>query len=105
MSEGRTVWKFPLAVDALVVQFTQVVRIPKGARFLYGAAQRGAIGLWYEIPDQGAEREEHRFQIFGTGNAPIGDHLTYVASAMFAEGSLVLHVYEVTGGQVAAVAS
>lgn len=94
---GRTVWKFPLAVDALVVQFTQVQYIPKGSRFLHGAAQGSEIGLWFEVPDPEAEKVQRSFQIFGTGNAPIGDHLTYVTSALFAGGGLVLHVYEVTG--------
>jgi len=97
MSSGRTVWKFPLAVDPLTVQFTQVKYIPEGARFLYGARQGGAIGLWFEIPDPEAEKVHRGFQIFGTGNAPIGDHLTYLTTALFADGDLVLHVYEVTG--------
>jgi len=94
---GRTVWKYPLVVNALTVQFTQVVRIPEGAIFRHCAAQHNTVALWYEIPDQDAPKAEHRFQIFGTGNEPIGDHLTYVGSALFAGGDLVLHVYEVTG--------
>ena len=90
----RTVWKFPLHVDAMTVQFTQVTFIPEGARFLHCAAQHNSIGLWYEIPDPDATKIKHGFQIFGTGNSPIGDHLTYVGSAIFHEGALVLHVYE-----------
>lgn len=30
-----------------------------------------------------------------TGNGLIGDHLTYVGTALFGDGGLVLHVYEV----------
>lgn len=95
---GRTVWKFPVSIDpALAAAFTQVVPIPAGARFLHAAAQGYAIALWYEVPDPEAATEDHRFQVFGTGTGPIGDHLTYVGTGVFADGSLVLHVYEVTG--------
>jgi hypothetical protein len=94
----RTVWKFPLHIDPLTVQFTQVQRIPEGARFLHCAAQGNDVALWYEIPDPEAETVERGFQIFGTGNGPIGDHLTYIGTAQFVGallgGSLVLHVYE-----------
>jgi hypothetical protein len=90
----RTVWKYPLAINALTVSVTNIQRIPKGAKFLHCAAQKNSVALWYEIPDPEAPKEAHRFQIFGTGNSPIGDHMTYVGSALFADGELVLHVYE-----------
>lgn len=93
---NRTVWKFPVIVNSLTALGTQVVQIPAGARFLHCAAQGNSIGLWYEIPDQDTEvTEKHGFQIFGTGTGPIGDHLRYVGSALFDDGALVLHVYEV----------
>lgn len=93
---SREVWKFPVSVDPVAVQFTQTHEIPVGARFLHGAAQGRSIALWYEI-DLSAETEQRGFQVFGTGNGPIGDHLTYVATGLFADGGLVLHAYEVTG--------
>lgn len=93
---GRAVWKFPVSIDPLAVQFTQSIAIPAGARFLHAAAQGYAVALWYEV-DPDAETEDHGFQVYGTGTGPIGDHLTYVGTGVFAEGSLVLHVYEVTG--------
>lgn len=93
---ARTVWKFAISIDPIAVQFTQNVAIPAGARFLHAAAQGYAVALWYEVPDPAAATEDHRFQVFGTGHGPIGDHLTYVGTGIFAEGTLVLHVYEVT---------
>jgi len=99
----RTVWKFPLHIDPLTVQFTQVKHIPEGAQFLHCAAQGNDVALWYEIPDPDAGTVQHGFQIFGTGTGPIGDHLTYVGTATFDDklsgvtASLVLHVYETDG--------
>lgn len=94
---GRTVWKYHVTIDALVVQFTQVQYIPDGARFLHAAEQDGDISLWYEIPDPAADPEPHRYQVFGTGNAPIGDHLSWLATVPMIGGQLILHIYEVTG--------
>lgn len=94
----RTIWKFPLHVNALTVGFTNILFIPEGATFRHLAAQHNAIALWYEIPNPEAGKVKHGFQIFGTGNSPIGDHLTYVGTALFAEGDLVLHVYETSEG-------
>lgn len=92
---GRTVWKFPIVVNVLTASVTNVVHIPEGAKFLHCAAQgHGTIALWYEIPDTEAPKVQHGFQIFGTGTDPIGDHLTYVGTALFAGGDLVLHLYE-----------
>jgi hypothetical protein len=92
---GRTVWKYTIPVNVLTASFTTVQHIPTGARFLTSANQDGAIALWYEIPDPDAEKIQRRFQIFGTGTGPIGDHLTYVGTTLHADGALVLHVYEV----------
>lgn len=94
----RTVWKYTVAVDPLSAMGTQVVQIPEGARFLHCEAQHSReIGLWYEVPDPATKppTEQHGFQIFGTGNGLIGDHLKYVGTALFGDGGLVLHVYEV----------
>lgn len=92
----RVVWKFTVSLDPLAAQFTQSIAMPIGARFLHAAAQGHALALWYEV-DPKAETEDRRFQLFGTGDGPIRDHLTYVGTGIFADGALVLHVYEVTG--------
>jgi hypothetical protein len=91
---ARTIWKFPIDVNVLTASFTNVVSIPRGAKFLHCAAQKNSIALWYEIPDPEAPTEQRGFQIFGTGTGPVGDHLSYVGTALLADGELVLHVYE-----------
>lgn len=88
-------WKFPVSLDPIALMGTQVTQIPEGARLVHCAAQGNAIGLWYEIPDEKSTvTEQHGFQVFGTGH-PINNHLTYVGTALFDDGNLVLHVYEV----------
>jgi hypothetical protein len=91
---GRTVWKFTIPVSVMSASFTTLLRIPAGARYLTCAEQGGSIALWYEIPDPNAEKVARRFQLFGTGTGPIGDHLIYVGTTLHAGGQLVLHVYE-----------
>lgn len=91
----RTVWVYRIPVNVLTAATTTVLRIPEGARTLHCAEQKGSIAIWCEIPDQSATQVERRFQIFGTGTGPIGDHLTYVGTTLHANGDLVLHLYEV----------
>jgi hypothetical protein len=90
----RDVWKFPLSVDVLSASFTNVLHIPAGAKLLHVREQGMDVALWFEV-DTMAHQEERKFQLFGTGTGPIRDGLEYVGTGIFAEGSLVLHVYEV----------
>jgi hypothetical protein len=90
---NRTVWKYPLSLDPVAVQFTQVKHIPAGARLVHCAVQDDLPTLWYEV-DPDADTVTHRFQIFGTGHGPIGDHLSHIGTVLLADGQLVLHVYE-----------
>jgi hypothetical protein len=94
---NRTIWKYTIPVNELTASFTNVLHIPERARFLTCAEQHGAIALWYEIPFPNDPKvEPRRFQIFGTGAGPIGDHLNYLGTTLHADGQLVLHIYEVT---------
>lgn len=92
---GRTIWVHRIPVNALSVSFTTVVRMPSGSRLVHLREQRGSIALWFEVPDPAAEKQARNFQIFGTGTGPIRDGLGYVGTCIFADGELVLHVYEV----------
>lgn len=91
----RTVWKDSLRIDAMSVQFTQVIRMPVGSKLVHMAEQHGHISLWFEVDDD-RPIVARNFQIFGTGNGPIRDYLAYCGTAILHEGRLVLHVYEVT---------
>ena len=91
----RVIWKYTIPVNQLTASSTTVQSIPAGARLLHCREQHGALRLWYEIPDPDAPKQPHRFQIFVTGHGPIRDGLTYVGTGLFADGALVLHLYEV----------
>jgi len=91
---NRQVWKFALPVNELTASFTSVLRIPVGARLLHVAAQRNDACMWFEV-DTEAGTEPRSFQIFGTGTGPIRDGLNFIGTCIFADGALVLHIYEV----------
>jgi hypothetical protein len=90
----RNVWKIPVSVDVLSASFTNVKRIPVGAKLLHVREQGRDLCMWFEV-DTMAHLEERKFQLFGTGTGPIREGLEYVGTGIFAEGSLVLHLYEV----------
>ena len=53
------------------------------------------IALWYEVADMEAVREQHDFELFGTGIDPIPDDLAYLGTVQVpGRLELVLHVYE-----------
>jgi hypothetical protein len=94
---NRQVWKFALPVNELTASFSSLLRIPVGAKLLHVAAQRNHACMWFEV-DTEAEVEPRRFQLFGTGHGPIRDGLNYVGTCIYADGDLVLHIYEVIVG-------
>lgn len=91
---NRQVWKFALPVNELTASFTSILRIPVGARLVHVAAQRATAAMWFEV-DPDAEKEPRSFQLFGTGHGPIREGLNYIGTCIFADGDLVLHIYEV----------
>lgn len=93
-AENRTISFFFLPVNMLSVSATNTIYVPAGARLLHVREQKDYVALWYEIPDPSAPTEPHRFQLFGTGTGPIHDGLEYVGTCIFADGMLVIHVYE-----------
>lgn len=92
---GRTVWVHRIPVNALTASFTSTLLLPAGSRLVHVREQRNDVALWFEVPDPEARKEQRGFQLFGTGTGPIRDGLEYVGTCQFADGSLVLHVYEV----------
>lgn len=87
----RVVWKYPVPLAAGVSTF----QIPDSARFLHCAEQGESICLWFEVRSGETVTQQRSFRIFGTGDASIDDHLTYVGTALLSGGSYVFHVYEV----------
>lgn len=90
----RAVWKYTIDIDSDVTEF----QIPEGARFLHCAAQGDQMCMWFEVPADETRTNLRGFRIFGTGDAAINDHLSYVGTGMFAGGRFVFHVYEVNYG-------
>lgn len=88
-------WVHRIPVNVLSVSFTSVVRMPRGSRLIHCREQGNSIALWFEVPDPDAEKQARKLQIFGTGTGPIRDGLIYAGTCIFADGELVLHVYEV----------
>lgn len=88
------VWKYAIDVSPYAANGGQVFQVPTGASFRACAAQGGAIALWFEVDTEEPDRETRWFRFFGTGFALQGEDLTYLGTCLFADGALVLHVYE-----------
>lgn len=93
---NTTIWKYVLPVNSITASFTTTHSIPIGAKFLNLREQHGDIAMWFEVDPQAAQ-ERRGFQLFGTGIQAQGlsEGLEYRGTAIFVEGQLVLHVYEV----------
>lgn len=89
----KTIWKFDIPIDVMTASFTTVKRIPKGSRLLHVREQRNSVCMWFEV-DPEAELEAHHFQLHATGN-DVHPGLSYLGTCIFAEGNLVIHLYEV----------
>lgn len=87
----RTVFKYPWSTS--VIGDTLNTQMPRGAKPLYVAEQYGALCIWV-LCNPDVEMVGHRFHVVGTGH-PIGDEVgPYVGTAIFDQGALVLHVFD-----------
>jgi len=86
----KFVWKFPIPVDDIVT-----VDMPRGAKILHVAEQRGVPHLW-ALVTQGEPLERRTFRFAGTGH-PIEDRHaeTFVGTFTMQGGALVFHLFEV----------
>jgi hypothetical protein len=71
-------------------------RWPPGARPVFVHAQHGRLCMWVDMPIAVVEGEDRRFIVVATGDRLDAD-VTYVGTALLADGALVLHVFEVPG--------
>ena len=92
MRMAQRIWKYNLT------ESNPVLTMPEGARVLSVQLQRDDICLWAMIDDAAMSTQvERRFRIHGTGHViENGDALVYVGTVQMCEGSLVLHVFEVS---------
>lgn len=89
----RTIWKYSTGIRELdnTIGFT----MPEGARVLSVGNQYEKLCLWVEVNDS-AELESRSFCIRGTGHPFTGYEGKFLGSAIFMDGALVFHVYDVT---------
>lgn len=91
----KTIWKIALPLDVLIVSTTTEVRLPANSRLVHVREQKDALCAWFEVDPETPEYI-YKFQVFGTGT-PVGEHLQYLGTGLFADGTLVLHLYQVAG--------
>lgn len=84
-----TVYKYPLAVDAIVT-----LDMPTGAEVLIVAVQHGAAMLWARV-DTDQPHETRRFRVAGTGH-PRADG-RYIGTLIMHGDHLVFHVFDLAG--------
>lgn len=84
---NKTIWKFELSVTDV-----QQVSMPRGAKILSVADQRGVLCMWAEVATD-EPKEPRSIRIYGTGH-PMdnGDRETFIGTAQ--AGPFVWHVYE-----------
>lgn len=92
MSANKTIWKFKVE---------PTIAMPIGARIIHvghtrAIQARGELMLWAEVPLDPGEREERRFQVFGTGHS-IPESATHLYT--WCEGVYVWHLYELQAAQ------
>lgn len=86
----NVIWKYELGAGVTELE------MPRDAKILHVAQQHGGICMWAEV-DQYAARETRKFVVIGTGHdfATAGKNaMQYLGTALLAEGTLVLHAYE-----------
>lgn len=86
----KTIFKYQLETEHL-----QTIKLPKGAKVLTGADQRGTICIWAEVDtDNDPDPEERTFAIYGTGH-PMKEGVSHNFITTFFVGPFVWHLYEV----------
>lgn len=92
----KQIYKIGIPIDIRTVNATNSFYLPRNSRFLHVREQHESLCAWFEVDDTNPSIQ-YSFQVFGTGHGPIGDNLQYLGTGIFAEGDLVLHLYQVCG--------
>lgn len=99
---NQQVWKHAIAIQLAGFGITMEAEMPVGAQIVHVREQgNDAIAIWFLVDAEQAVLETRSFNIYGTGHGPILFNERYVGTAIFAGGSLVLHVFEVARMQQA----
>jgi hypothetical protein len=87
--KAMTIYKY-------LLQDTQNIELPKGARILSVGQQKNMIFIWAVI-DPTQPKEIRRFHVFGTGHL-VPEHIAncgyFIGTVHLFDGALVFHVFE-----------
>jgi hypothetical protein len=87
----RTIWKYPLKITD-----HQSIDMPMYAEILSVQTQHGEPCIWALVDPYG-EKEERRFEIFGTGNpieVDMGVDRKFIGTFMIFNDRFVWHLFE-----------
>lgn len=87
----QRVWKYVIPIET----DTFTLAMPAAARLLGVQVQHGAPCLWALVSPQ-ATSERRQFRLVGTGS-PVDGDLAYAGTFQLYSGTLVLHLFEVSG--------
>lgn len=93
---NQQIWKHSIAIQLAAFGVTMEADMPVGAQIVHVREQgNDAIAIWFLVDADRAVLETRSFTVYGTGHGPILFNERYVGTAIFHDGSLVLHVFEV----------
>ena len=67
--------------------------LPKGAKPLSVAVQRGGICLWYSFDPGIPTKAIQRFYIVGTGHQEVDPKWVFIGTVLLSNDNLVLHIF------------
>jgi len=93
-SMKKSIWKFSLEIISY-----QKLFMPKGAKILTVQSQYNAPYIWAICNIEEREKEERKFEIFGTGNPYYENHFfgmghNYIGTFQLDNGAFVWHLFE-----------
>lgn len=96
----QSIWKFTLEVEDY-----QKILMPKGARILSVQTQNNKPCIWAICNTETDEKEEHEFEIYGTGNPfyeghHFGKGFRFIGTFQLMNGAFVGHLFELEEIQI-----
>ena len=89
---NKEIWKY-------ILRPIITLDVPAGSQILSVQEQFGEICIWMLV-DPTLEKEERRFEVYGTGhpiNYDMGTWRTYIGTVKLENGSLIMHIFENIG--------
>lgn len=89
------IWKYEIDFHFMRFQPPEI-EMPLNAEILSVANQKDRLCIWAQVDPNETEKEMRKFLVVGTGHdMKVDDRcLWFIGTVQFAEGNLVLHVFE-----------